>query len=105
MMTRESPEVRAFDGSRDMTDRWLSVEETAEYLGVSKDTVLRGSTNETCQRIESADSGNSNPKRSTSGCTRMARRKTKGEKRNEGLGFCWFRSSHAAVETRTGELT
>lgn len=32
-------EVRPFDGSRDMTDRWLSVEEIAEYLGVSKDTV------------------------------------------------------------------
>ncbi|MDT4862031.1 excise: DNA binding domain, excisionase family [compost metagenome] len=27
------------DGSRDMTDRWLSVEEIAAYLGVSRDTV------------------------------------------------------------------
>jgi excisionase family DNA binding protein len=35
----KSLEIRPFDGSRDMTDRWLSVEEIAEYLGVSKDTV------------------------------------------------------------------
>jgi excisionase family DNA binding protein len=27
------------DGNREMTARWLSVEEIAEYLGVSKDTV------------------------------------------------------------------
>jgi excisionase family DNA binding protein len=38
-MMRASPEVRSFDGSRVMTDRWLSVEEIAEYLGVSKNTV------------------------------------------------------------------
>ena len=29
----------AFIGICEMTDRWLSVEEIAEYLGVSKDTV------------------------------------------------------------------
>jgi excisionase family DNA binding protein len=41
-MMRKSPEVRAIDGSRVMTERWLSVEEIAEYLGVSKDTVYAG---------------------------------------------------------------
>src|SRR6218665_592789 len=38
-MMQMPPEIRPFDGSQDMTDRWLSVEEIAEYLGVSKDTV------------------------------------------------------------------
>jgi excisionase family DNA binding protein len=39
-MMQKLPEFRPlFDGSRPMTERWLSVEEIAEYLGVSKDTV------------------------------------------------------------------
>lgn len=45
-------------------------------------------TSETCLPIESVDSGNSNLKKSMSGCARAVRRKTKVEKRNEGLGFC-----------------
>lgn len=31
--------LRGFHESLDMSHRWLSVEEIAEYLGVSKDTV------------------------------------------------------------------
>src|SRR6218665_2986128 len=65
---------------------------------------MRGSTNTTGRPIASVDSGNSNPKKSTRGCARVARQKTKGGKRNEGLGFCWFRSPHAVVEKKTGEL-
>lgn len=60
-----------------MSDRWLSVEEIAEYLGVSKDTVLVGF-------------GSSKPMKLMSGCAPVALQRMKVEAKNERLANGWF---------------
>jgi excisionase family DNA binding protein len=88
-----------------MTDRWLSVEEIAEYLGVSKDTVYawinkRNMPAHRIGRLWKFKSEEIDEWVRSGGAA-----ENKVERGNEGLGFCWFRLPHAAVETKTGELT
>ncbi|WP_441639314.1 excisionase family DNA-binding protein [Cupriavidus sp. YAF13] len=76
-----------------MTDRWLSVEEIAAYLGVSRDTVYAWINKRNMPAHRLVDSGNLNPMKSTNGFDRLVQQIRNIGKGNEGLGFRLFRSS------------
>lgn len=45
---------------RDLIDKWCSLEETAEYLGVTKDTIRNWIKKQIYLHIKLGDYGNSN---------------------------------------------
>jgi hypothetical protein len=73
-MIRKLPIFRFLMEIYAMSDRWLSVEEIAEYLGVS---------NEICRHIALADFGNSKPMKLICGFGLVVQQRTKVEARNE----------------------
>ena len=66
-----------------MSDRWLSVEEIAEYLGVSKDTVYAWISKRNILLTESVDFGSSSLRKSMSGCALVEQQKAKVEAKND----------------------